>query len=225
MSSFFFAFSTKRGVAHFDEHEVRHLKVMRFFPNDEVKFTDGKGNLYSGKLITPDTALVLERLESQPSPPLNLSVVLSPVKWDRTKFAVEKAVELGATRIFLWNTERTTRKKTETKLMKSSFVARDAMKQCGSFYLPSVEEFEGLDFSEFSTKIFLEPGSPKKMDEIGISENVLVVIGPEGGFSEHEKRFLKEVGFDDVRLGNRILRSETAVIASLTLINYLKGVF
>ncbi len=225
MSSFFFSYHLENGVAHFDEHEVRHLKVMRYSVGMNLKFTDGKGNLYMGELVSKDMAKIVKRLKSQPLPSFELSLLFSPVRWERTKFAVEKAVELGATRILFWNTERTTRKKTESKLVKISFVARDAMKQCGVFYLPEIMNFEDSDISRFSTKIFLDTKGECKMNEISFSQSILVAIGPEGGFTQKERISLKRKGFVSVQLGKRVLRTETAVVVILTLVNYLKGVF
>ncbi|WP_051962750.1 RsmE family RNA methyltransferase [Mesoaciditoga lauensis] len=224
MSSFFFA-QIDGKMAHFDEHEMRHIKVLRYSKNSEIKFTDGKGTLYLGKLASSSTAEILQKLDFQPPSTTNITIVLSPVRWERTKFAIEKAVELGANRLWFMNMERTTRKKTESKLMKMKFVARDAMKQCGSFYLPEIKDAQYQEFSKDATKILLDTKTYRTFKDLQFSNNVIIAVGPEGGFSERENDFFKANGFESVKMGKRILRTETAVIASLTLVNYLLGNF
>jgi 16S rRNA (uracil1498-N3)-methyltransferase len=224
MSSFFFA-NINGSMAHFDEHEVRHMKVLRCFKGSEIKFTDGKGVLYLGELTSSNTAKILQKLEFQVPSPVDLSLILSPVRWERTKFAVEKAVELGVKQLLFMNAERTTRRKTESKLMKLRFVARDAMKQCGTLYLPSVKDVEEMDFSKVKTRILLDGRASKSFKNVRISESVVIAVGPEGGFTEKEKVFFEAKGFEIVKMGKRTLRTETAVIAALTLVNYMAGIF
>ncbi len=226
MSSFFFA-KVDNDMAHFDAHEVRHIKVLRYSKGSEIKFTDGRGSLYVGKLLSLDTAKILKKERFQPPNRISISVVLSPVRWERTRFALEKAVELGADRLYFMNMLRTTRKETESKLTKMKLIVRDAMKQCGTLYLPEVKNIQG-EFPHISTnatKLMLDTKSERTFKDIEISPNIILAIGPEGGFSEKEREFFRIKKFESVKIGNRTLRTETAVIAALTLINYLLGIF
>ncbi len=225
MSKFFVA-TVDKDTAYFDEHEVRHLKVLRFSKGSEIQFTNGNGELFLGRMINENTARIIQTIDKQPFPQLRIHVILSPIRWERTKFAIEKSVELGATSLIFMNMDRTMRKKTESKLKKASLIARDAAEQCGSLYLPSVLEMDDFTLSKKSTRLILDPKGQFEMKGLQIVEkDVIVAVGPEGGWTEREKTLFESMGFKKIKIGSRTLRTETAVVVALTFINILGGNF
>ncbi len=202
------------------------MKVLRLKKGDPLKFTDGEGKLYSGKLSSGNLALIEETLETQTPPKTRIHVIFSPVRWERTRFAVEKAVELGASTLIFETMHRTTRSENESKLRKAALVARDAMKQSGSFYLPKVKRSDEFGFPEDSMKLLMDVRGGMTVRELAaIPDDVVVAIGPEGGFTEGERKTFMMSDFKVLRLGQRTLRTETAVVAVLTAINILRGNF
>ncbi len=225
MSNYFFAVLRNK-VAYFDEHEVRHLKVMRLSKGSEIKFTDGNGKLFLGKLVSKNTAALVKLIETQREPHPKIHIVFSPVRWERTRFMVEKSVELGAYNLIFMNANRTTRPETESKLKKASLIARDAIKQCGSLYMPGILRFNNFTFPSESTKLILDPKGETALSELThLKDNIIIAVGPEGGFTEEEKSSFESRGFKKVKIGTKILRAETAVIVALTAINILSKNF
>ena len=225
MSNYFFA-TLKDGMAHFDEHEVRHLKVMRFSKGSEIKFTDGNGKMFLGKLINDDTASVVKLIKDQKKSFPKIHVVFSPVRWERTRFLIEKAVELRVCSLVFMNAKRTTRLETESKLRKAILIARDAMKQCGALYMPNILRFSDFVFPPNSTRWMLDVKGKWTLSELTeVRKDVVVAVGPEGGFTEEEKNLFKSNHFMSVKMGNRTLRSETAVLTVMVAINILSKKF
>lgn len=225
MSKFFVA-TVDKDIAHFDEHEVHHLKVLRFSKGSKLQFTNGNGELFLGRMIDENTARIIQTIDKQPIPQLRIHVILSPIKWERTKFAIEKSVELGATTLIFMNMDRTTRKKTESKLRKANLIARDAAKQCGTLHLPSILDMNEFMPSKKSTRLILDPKGQLEMKELqSIEKDVIIAVGPEGGWTEREKNLFESMGFKKIKIGSKTLRTETAIIVALTFINILGGNF
>ena len=225
MSKFFVA-TVDKDMAHFDEHEVRHLKVLRFFKGSKIQFTNGNGELFLGRMIDENTARIIQTIDRQPTPQPRIHVILSPIRWERTKFAIEKSVELGATSLIFMNMDRTMRRKTESKLKKADLVARDAAKQCGTLYLPNILEMNEFVPSKNSTRLILDPKGQSEMRELqNIEKDVIIAVGPEGGWTEREKKLFESMEFEKIKIGSRTLRTETAIIVILTFINILGGNF
>ncbi len=225
MSKFFVA-TVDEGMAYFDDHEVRHLKVLRFSEGSEIRFTNGKGTLFLGKMIDKSTAHVVRMIKKQPIPQPRIHVILSPIRWERTRFAIEKSVELGAASLVFTNMDRTTRKETESKLRKASLIARDAAEQCGILYLTNILEMNEFVPPKKSTRLILNPEGKFCIKDLqNMEKDVIVAVGPEGGWTEREKMFFESTGFREIKIGSRVLRTETAVVVALTLINNFCGNF
>jgi 16S rRNA (uracil1498-N3)-methyltransferase len=141
---------------------------------------------------------------------------------DRFGLVIEKAAELGVTRIVPLTTERSATVATRIRsaqLPKLQRKALEAIKQSGALWAPGVAE--PMSLYHFATaprtgqKWMADAGgSPPPRG--GSAEPVTVAIGPEGGFTDEERRTLAESGFTAVRLGPEILRFETAAIAAMT---------
>ncbi len=170
------------------------------------------------------TCLEQTRPQTQPA---DLWLIFAPVKKARTDFIVEKAVELGVARLLpvstdFTNAERMRRDKAEAHV-------REAAEQCGSVYLPQVEDIVPLArlFSNWDPKRrVLWADEAQAGDDVSPADLLTglpkgpwaILIGPEGGFSEAEReRFRALPWVQPVALGPRILRAETAALAAITL--------
>ena len=152
-------------------------------------------------------------------------MAFSPIKSNYFNFMLQKATELGVTKLFPIITERTVvRKVNENRLNK---IITEASEQSNRLTLPSIEKIQKLEkFLEHNKNINLIFGDlnteNKKIELEDLSKPICVLIGPEGDFSEKEKiNILEFKGVQSIKLSDNILRSETAVISSLSIINYL----
>ncbi len=148
-------------------------------------------------------------------------------------FVVEKLTELGVARILPLQSERTVvTDVSENKLQRWRRLAKTAALQCGRYDVPHVADpiaFADLcgRFAEFDAVLFpweLAEGVPlrERLPQIvATTRSVLIVVGPEGGFSHGEADAAKAAGAHVVSLGRRILRTETAALVALALLNYL----
>ncbi len=223
MSEIFFA-KISGNLAEFDDHEINHMKVMKIKVGSQIFFTDGEGKLFRGKMLERGLASVDDLVEIRPPQKIKIDLILSPIKWERMRFIAEKATELEATAIVLSNMDRTTRKESESKLKKVSLVVRDAVKQSGNLYMPKVMDADEFKVPENACKIRFDLDANKSLRDIGDADEFVLLFGPEGGFTKREKEKYDAMGFKKVKLGDKTLRVETAVIVALSGIRILKGV-
>lgn len=223
MSEIFFGKITGDTV-EFDEHEINHMKVMRIKTDSQIFFTDGKGKLFRGKVIGKGLASVEDIVEVRSPQRIRIHVMLSPVKWDRMRFICEKVAELEVSTIVLSNMDRTTRRESESKLKKVSMVLRDAIKQSGNLYMPEVMDLSEFEIPENAYKVRFDLDADKRFKDIKDADDFVLLFGPEGGFTEREKEKYDSMGFERVKLTDRTLRVETAVVVAVGGIRILKGV-
>jgi 16S rRNA (uracil1498-N3)-methyltransferase len=147
---------------------------------------------------------------------------------------IQKATELGVSRIVPLLTERTVVKLDPTqagrKLQHWQGIAIAACEQCGRNILPKVDEPTPLrefvrSASPTDTRVLLSPEGTTRVRDLAPATHVTVLIGPEGGLTEDEQASAVKAGFERVRLGPRILRTETAAIAALTTLQAHLGDF
>lgn len=165
--------------------------------------------------------------------PIEIHLVLGISRGERMDLAIQKAVELGVAAITPVFTEhcvvRLDEDKKDTRHVHWERVIRSACEQSGRNRLPSLERpvplFGWLDATRpETTALILDPEAPKGLSEIAPFQGRLtLLIGPEGGFSDSEQEAARESGFERVRMGPRILRTETAVIAAISACQTLWG--
>lgn len=208
--------------------ESRHLaKVLRIKEGKEIDVTDGKGHLYRCEVTTTHqkkTELKVIGQQYLEKKNCYRHIAIAPTKnLDRIEWFVEKAIEFGIDEIsFLLchNSERRTLK-TERLWRK----AISAMKQSGQLHLPKINElqkFEELIQSNPAGEKFIayvDFENPLLLKEALQSGSNLVMIGPEGDFSDNEVDAAVANGFIKVSLGDSRLRTETAGIATAHLLN------
>ena len=149
---------------------------------------------------------------------------------DAQNFLIQKATELGVTKIIPFLADNCAVKKEilEKKIEKWRKIAFEAFKQCERANVPEikdVQELKDIDFSEYDKVIVcseIERKNTLKNCDIKNAEKILLIVGVEGGFSKREFEFFEERNFDMISLGNLILKAETAVISAISTLIYEK---
>jgi 16S rRNA (uracil1498-N3)-methyltransferase len=159
--------------------------------------------------------------------PLNTVVIQALCTGDKMDWVVQKASELGATEVWPIAAERSILKLTgdraESRLDHWRKIAEAAASQCGRNKLPRVSPISSLRdavlrFNEEpgeKSSWLLDPFAEKTLSNASLSPRMAVLIGPEAGFSDDEEAFARANGFEGIRAGPRILRTETAAAAVL----------
>lgn len=212
----FFSEEIGHGIAHFSESETRHMiQVLRFGIGDAIACTDGKGHRYEAEVSVISKKGVSAKItNSEEIERPQFTLVVGVLKsTDRMEWILEKTVELGVKRVVFIACDTSERSKIFLdKLMKTCVAA---LKQSHGSWLP---ELEYMTFKE-ALKIYGDgafiahcsgdlPSSAKEL-----CPESTVFIGPEGDFSESEIRMAQERGLQELQLGTRILRTETAAVA------------
>ncbi len=220
--------------------DVNHMKnVLRMRPGEEVMVSDGNNRQYRCRVEDyPEGEAVLAILEAgfvDTELPSRIYLFQGLPKQEKMELIVQKAVELGVCQVIPVQTRRCVvkldAKKAAKKVQRWQQIAESAAKQAGRGYIPAVSEVmtfqEALAFSE-TLDIRLIPyeladgmeGTRKILDGIRPGQSVGIFIGPEGGFEKEEVGRAVEAGALPITLGKRILRTETAGIAVLSILMY-----
>lgn len=216
------------------EEEARHAKnVLRLSEGDEVTLFDGSGKEYSAVVTGIGKGGVAVHVvragTSDREPRTDVFLLVGALKGDKTELVVQKATELGVSRIGVFSSRYCAAYMNENKLDRLQRVVREAAKQCLRASVPKVEYFDTLQAAleagaAYETRLFacefLRAGEGETAD---MGASVAAVVGSEGGFAEDEFALAKQLGYCGVSLGRRILRAETAAIALLSVVMYRAG--
>ncbi len=221
--------------------ELDHLRVLRFRPGDRITLFDDEGWEHEGivRSFLERSAEIEIAKSYQPEreSPLRICLAQALAKGDKMDFIVEKATELGARSIlpFLsaYTVPRPESEKIERRVARWKKIALSAAKQSGRTEIPEIlglTDFVDLirrPWPEGLKLLFWEQESLAGLDQIrnetGLTDFLLLAIGPEGGFSQDEASEAARHGFKAVSLGTRILRAETAAVAALSISQFLWG--
>lgn len=217
------------------EEEAQHCtRVLRLGVGDEIMLTDGKGCFYRVEITmaTPKKCFVDIR-ETLPQSPLwqgRLHLAVAPTKnMDRNEWFAEKATEIGFDELTFLNCRYSERRAIKTERVEKIVVS--AMKQSLKARLPIVNEMTDFDkFIEknFSGRRFIahcrEGRKPLLKEVVRPGEDVLVLIGPEGDFSEEEVEKALRNGFQAISLGQSRLRTETAALVACHTVSLLNQI-
>lgn len=206
-----------------DQEAIHISKVLRNRPGDTINVLDGVGNRARCEITDISKKSVrLKVLENnfQEEPTIKKVMAFGAIKKrDRLEFAIEKAVELDAWEICLFDADHSERSRLNEERIQTQIIS--AFKQSGRYYLPGLVIKESLDeilsYYESHTMLmaYLGDEESEKPEELTHSENLLLV-GPEGGFSKREADLAKGKGATFIGLGKNRLRAETAVAAFLS---------
>ncbi len=227
----------KNGHAAISGSDYRHIvKVLRLQIGDEITLFDEGGTEHLGKIeeITSKEirVAIAESKSVKTESELHIHLLQGIPKRDKMDLIVEKATELGVRTIVPVITERSQVRETK-KIMRWQRIATESSKQCGRVTPPEIYEAisfkEALELKNHSglQLIFYEKCEVKLNDLLqsfsGIPTDITLFIGPEGGFSEEEVKIAQERGFITSGLGPRILRTETAGIVAIAVLQFLYG--
>jgi len=220
------------------DRETSHYlaTVLRLQRGDVVRVFNGRGGEYSAELTAASkhevSLLPGEKLAAATPPRLEVHLALGLSRGDRMDFAVQKATELGVTAITPLYTEfgevrLKQAARLENKLRHWRRIAVSACEQSGRVLLPDLHPPETLpewlQGSRPGLRLLLDPGGESALGSHPAATRVTLMIGPEGGFSPQELALAAESGYEAVRLGPRVLRTETAPVAALAVLQYRYG--
>lgn len=208
----------------FDKEESRHIiKVLRKKDSDILHVTNGSGLLFETEItLASDNKCIVQVLSIKKTdePKFRLHLAVAPTKMnDRFEWFLEKATEIGIQEITPIICDRSERK--VVNLERFEKIILSAMKQSNETFLPKLNE--AISFKEFIKQkneglqliAHCEETDKKSLKEIlKPNENVTMLIGPEGDFSEKEIALALENNYQPVTLGNTRLRTETAAIVA-----------
>jgi 16S rRNA (uracil1498-N3)-methyltransferase len=221
-----------------DAHHIAH--VLRYKVGQCLIVVDNNGRIAKTEIteITAHAVVVkiIENLEENTEAPIEVTLAQCLPKSDKMDFIVQKAVELGVSNICPLISENCVVKydaaKKEARQKKWQKIANEAAKQCGRTLLPSVEPIVLLKDLFLKIKPDVEiimcyegqaDSSLKTLLETTVASKFLIIIGPEGGFSPAEAQLCRGSGAKIVTMGPRILRTETASLAAVSLVMYQNG--
>ena len=205
-------------------------KVLRLRVESQIKLFNNNEGEFLATIISQSSTNVTVSIDLQLREPeedtLRFHVALAITKGERMDYAIQKSVELGVTSIIPFFSELSEVKirdenRLENKLRHWKRVAMNACQQCGRLSLPDVEKpkifqdliKQGID----DTYVLFDASGHKKLREIYFKNELYLVFGPEGGFSNSELVTAKEK-INVASLGPRILRSETAPVVALSIL-------
>lgn len=218
--------------------EAHHiLDVMRLKVSDSVTTFDGTGKEYAGVIrdISRNSLTVEIKETRTPAEKETWEITLfqAGLKKEKMDYIVEKSTELGVHSIIPVITQRTIpdwdEPKRRLQVERWKKIAREAAKQCGRLDIPAISaisEFTGAinNFASFDKRLIaiLSKETVSVKDAVAgfRSGRIVIAIGPEGDFTADEARAAEEAGFKAISLGPRVLKSDTAGLALLSILNY-----
>jgi 16S rRNA (uracil1498-N3)-methyltransferase len=208
------------------------LRVLRLRPGAALTVFNGRGGEYLGRIKgvrrTEVTLTVGEHQAVERESPFALTLAQGVSRGERMDLVVQKATELGVSRLIPLLTERSIVRLDEEQIDRKSShwrsIAIAACEQCGRNRLPRValparlQELLAEPAGD-TLRLLLSPSAARRLEDVPRpASGATVLIGPEGGLSDAEQADAQAAGFTAVSLGPRVLRTETAAIAALTLL-------
>jgi len=221
-----------------DDDSAHYVRtVLRLAKDDKIVLFDGSGSDFLSVLLEVSrnrVAVFVEQRQTRDiESPLTICLGLGMARGDRMDLSVQKAVELGVNQITPIETERClVQLKGDKRIQRFTHwqrIIQHAAEQSRRSVLPELSPITRLHewvCNQNGLKVFLDPYASLSLADLQ-PENMRVTLltGPEGGFADHERDAAKAAGFIPVRLGGRILRTETASLAALSSVQMLWGDF
>lgn len=223
--------------------DVHHMnRVMRFKVDDEIICNDAAGKAARCKITEIDNQQVVahieEWLDKEVELPISVTIAQGLPKGDKLDLILQKGTELGASEFIPVQSERSIvqwdAKKVTKKMQRFEKIVKEASEQSHRNTIPAIQTPMSLKqliakSSDYDYKIFAFEDEARAeahhsfatvLKQMLKGKSLLICIGPEGGFSQNEAKILMENQFQPVRLGPRILRTETAALYALASISY-----
>ncbi len=222
--------------------QARYLSlVLRVKPGDQLIIFDGSGFKYDCTILkSHKKEIIAEKINKEPysvESPISITLAQGIAKGEKMDFIIQKSTELGVSKVVPLITEHSEIRHTE-KLQRWRKIALSASQQSGRDMIPEIceplgyneflispladgrgYEFSGITFSEE----YKERNLKQVLSGFRETKQITILVGPEGGFAKDEVTEAVEKGFIKASLGPRILRTETAPIAAISIIQYELG--
>ena len=215
-----------------NKEEATHcVKVLRMREGDEILLTNGVGNIYKAEIIQAAVGaclcVVKEEIPSYNKRNYRIHIAMAPTKNNaRTEWFTEKATEMGIDEISLFKSRYSERTNIKTERLEKVVIS--AVKQSLKAFVPKVNDLR--DFKQIvdeakESKKFIATCSGE--DRVNLkeaclpNEDVIILIGPEGDFSEQEVSYALSKGFKALSLGQARLRTETAALYAVQGIHFI----
>ena len=227
--------------AHIDlpEPVARHaVRVLRLPPGAPVILFDGRGGEYEAHIERIERDRVVAALgawrDVERESPLAVTLIQAVQAGEKMDFTVQKAVELGVKEIVPVDSRRSvirlSGERAARRVAHWQGVAAAACEQCGRNQVPLVASLAKLEQwlarpATGALRLILAPDAPQALVDLPLAKEVQLLIGAEGGLDPQEVVAARQVGFTPVRLGPRILRTETARLAALAALQAAWGDF
>ena len=215
---------------------AQHVAVLRLRAGDAVTLFNGEGGQYACTLSYAGRNGARVRIGSwtdiERESALDITLAQGLAAGDRMDYALQKATELGVSRIRPLATERSVVRlsadRAASKLVHWQNVVSAACEQCGRNRVPEVLPVAPLHAllgqpAGDSLRLLPSPAAALRLRDLAPARSVLLLIGPEGGLSAREKQDAERAGFTPVRLGPRVLRTETAPLAAISALQAMWG--
>ena len=244
MRRFYFDPQTRNGdeVSLSDEESHHIVKVLRLSAGEHVELLDGQGSVYRAVIVGTGRRVAL-RIEgiaaTAPEPDKTLWVGQGILKGDKMDTVVQKCTELGVTRFTPFHSSRCQGRLDPVQARKKQErwqrIGLEACKQCLRLRVPLLDgpvgygkllQGEAMGNDQSLRLLFWEEEKElhvRDLPEIGAARSVVLLLGPEGGFTREEVELARTAGFRTVSLGERILRAETATLTAVAIVQFLAG--
>ena len=212
------------------------MRVLRLRDGDPLTLFDGRGGEYGARIVGfhKDSVQVdvQEHRAVERESTLHLTLAQGISRGERMDWVMQKATELGVTRVIPVITERTMvkldEKQSARKVEHWRSIVIAACEQSGRNRVPQVAAPCALHdvlrtADDAGRRLLLSPVGNLNARELALSGRATLLVGPEGGLAEEERERAVDAGFQQVRMGPRVLRTETAAIAALTILQHDYG--
>ncbi|MBQ3494126.1 MAG: 16S rRNA (uracil(1498)-N(3))-methyltransferase [Clostridia bacterium] len=216
-----------------DGEELNHLAVLRCTKGEEVLCFAGDEFEYLCQISEINKKFarlnILNKQICKGNPKLNITIFQGLPKAEKLELITQKLCELGASSIVPFESNFTIAKPNPGKIERLNKIAKEASKQCGRSLPLQVENAVSFKqmlqmLKNFDVVLFANEKQKLEAADIEQKQNIAIIVGSEGGFSDVEIQQIKQTGAKCIGLGERILRTETASIALCAIVGHAIGV-
>lgn len=229
----YFAKEKNNNTFILNDNDLYHIStVMRMKNNDLIEVVyDNKLYICQLNIENKNIEVIIKEEVKEKVNSLNVNLILPLLKEQKMDLIIQKATELGVSKLIFLNTERTVvkldLKKIDSKLDRWYKIAKEASEQSKRLDIPLIEVLSGFKDLEGIKGLNLVCDTKENLKSIKNAlkssesyDTINIVVGPEGGLSNKEIEYLNKIGFKSITFGSRILRVETVPIYLLSIINY-----
>lgn len=220
------------------DNVVRHLNVLRLRVGETLVLFNGDGCEYAARLLLLEKRQaqveVLTQIPTHRESPLQITLIQAVSSGERMDFTLQKGVELGVNVFIPVLSERSvvrlSGERAAKRVERWQEIVVSACEQCGRNVIPSVQEIVPYarvlqQLPEADVKVLLSLNRAQGLRDLVEPQRIVLMAGPEGGWTVHEEEQAFAAGFQAISLGKRVLRTETAALAAVSAMQTLWGDF